>query len=144
VPVNWLVEGLRRGHADVVAGHIVVGLVAADAEVGPRRPDQFLYLRQDQAGVNQGLRRRNAVGQPRALLDVEDGEALEERDAARFDASLAVAVAHVVGNEAVGIDDGGPALALADVAPERDALPESQPALRGVALLDDGVPQDEE
>jgi hypothetical protein len=93
--------------------------------------------------ANSGWRRGDAVGQGRALLDVEDGEALEERDAARLLASLSGAVAHVVGNEAVGIDDGGAALALADVAPERDALPESQPALRGVAPLDDGVPQDE-
>jgi hypothetical protein len=144
VPVDRLVEGLRLGHPDVVAGHIVVGLVAADADVGPRRPDQFLYLRQDQAGVNRGRRRGDAVGQRRALLDVEDGEALEEGDAARLDASLMSAVAHVIGNEAVGIDDGGPALALLDVASKREGLPEGQPALRGVALFDDGVPQDEQ
>jgi hypothetical protein len=78
------------------------------------------------------------------LLDVEDGEALEEGDGTRFLASLMGAVAHVVGNEAVGIDDGVAALALADVASEREGLPESQPALGGIALLDDGVPQDED
>jgi transposase len=67
-----------------------------------------------------------------------------ERIAVAFLASLVGAITHVVGNEAVGIDDGGPALALADVAPEREGLPESHPALRGVAPVDDGVPQDED
>ena len=144
MPVDRLEEGLRRGHADVVAGHIVVGLVAADADVGARRADQLLDLRQDQAGVDRGRRRGDAVGQSLALLDVEDGEALEERDCPRFLAPLMGAVAHVVRDEAVGIDDGGPALALADVAAERQGLLEGQPALGGEALLDDGVPQDED
>ena len=50
VPVYGLEESLRRRHADEVACHIVVRLVAADADVGARCADQLLDLRQDEMG----------------------------------------------------------------------------------------------
>jgi hypothetical protein len=53
------------------------------------------------------------------LLDVEDGEALEEWDAARLLTPLVSALALVVGHEAVGIDDRGSAFSLAHMAAER-------------------------
>ena len=45
--IDGLEKSLRRRHADEVARHVVVGLVAADADVGPGCADQLLGLRQD-------------------------------------------------------------------------------------------------
>src|SRR5262245_14279814 len=73
-------EGLRRRHADEVSSHVVVGLVAADADVCAGRPDQLLGLREDQAGVDRRHRGSDAFRQSLALLGVEHGEALQERD----------------------------------------------------------------
>src|SRR5262245_38332785 len=63
---------------------------------------------------------------------------------ARFLAPLIGAVAHVVGDEAVGIDDGGAALALAHVPAEPQRLLEGEPGLPGKAVLDDGCPENED
>src|SRR3546814_17280070 len=71
-------------------------------------------------------------------------EALEERDGARRLAGFRRAPAFVVQREAVGIDDGGSALALADIAAEPERLAEGQPALAGEATLDDGAPEDQD
>ena len=57
-----------------------------------------------------------------------------------FDATFAP----IVGGEAVGIDDGRAALALADIAAEREGLAEGQPGLRRIALLDHRAPEDQD
>src|SRR3546814_5363257 len=76
--------------------------------------------------------------------DLEYREALEERDGARRLAGFRRAPAFVVRREAVGIDDGGAALALADIAAEPERLAAGQPALAGEATLDDGAPEDQD
>ena len=67
----------------------------------------------------------DVVGQVFALRRVEDREALQERDRLGFLAGLSRALLLVVGDEAVGIDDGRAALALADIAAERQRLAET-------------------
>ena len=74
---------------------------------------------------------REILRQTFALRQVEDREALQERDRLRFLAGLAAPASFVVGNEAVGIDDGRAVLALADIAAEAQRLAEGQPALAG-------------
>ena len=49
-----------------------------------------------------------------------------------------------VGNETVGIDDGGAFLAFAYMGAELQRLAESEPALAGKAALGDGAPQDQD
>ncbi|PWJ72651.1 hypothetical protein C7441_1328 [Pseudaminobacter salicylatoxidans] len=144
MPVDRLEIRLRRRHLhEVLRGHIK-GAVAADAEVDAGGPNQRLGTRLDQAG--RGRRRGNGdlLGQPVALGGVEDGEPLEERDAVRLVSGLAGASLLVLGSEAVGIDDGGAAFALADIAAERERLAEGEPALAGEAMLDDGAPEDQD
>ncbi|KIU01683.1 hypothetical protein QU38_00370, partial [Staphylococcus aureus] len=68
---------------------------------------------------------------------------LQERDRLGLVAGLAGAPLLVVGHEAVGIDDGRAALALADIAAERQRLADGEPALAGKAVLDDGAPEDQ-
>src|SRR5690606_19697234 len=58
-------------------------------------------------------------------------------------AGLAGTTLLVFRGEAVGIDDCGAVLALADIAPKRKRLPKCEPALAGKAVLDDGAPKDE-
>ena len=73
------------------------------------------------SGSTGGATAIDLVGQALALRRVEDGEALEERDRLRFVAGLRGAPAFVLRREAVGIDDGRAALALADMATEARA-----------------------
>ncbi len=139
VPVDRLEIGLRRRHLDVVLRRHIEGAFAADAEIDARRLDQRL----DQAGLRCGRRDGKVVWQILALRDIEHGEALQERNGLRFLAGLLRALVLVVWNEAVGVDDGGAALALADMAAERQRLAEREPALDGETVLDDGAPKDQ-
>ena len=143
VPVNRLEIGLRRRHLHIVMRGEVEGAAAADAEVDARRPDQRLHRRLDQSGL--GRRRGNGeiFRQPFALCQVEDGEALQERDGLRFLAGLACPLLLVVGHEPVGIDDSGAVLAFADIAAERQRLAEGDPALDRETMLDHRPPEDQ-
>src|SRR3546814_1298228 len=110
-----------RDHHIVGAGRFV-GAVAADAESNAGRGYQRFDPGFDQTGQ---WRRRNdgqLLRQVIALLRIEDREALQKRDRLGVLAGLAGALFLVVRHEAVGIDDGGAVLALADIAAEREAL----------------------
>jgi hypothetical protein len=56
------------------------------------------------------------------LREVEHGETFEEVDRVGFFAGLLRSLLLVVGNKAVGVDDRGAALALADMAAEAKRL----------------------
>src|SRR3546814_19087290 len=81
--------------------------------------------------------------QPLALRQIEHGEAFEERHAARILAAFPCASLLRFGGEAVGIDHGHAMLALADTAPGIADLTKGQPALRGIAMLEQRAPQDQ-
>ena len=85
----------------------------------------------------------DVLGQVLALRRVEDREALQERNRGGFLAGLARAPLLVVRHETVGINDGRAVLALAHIAAERERLAEGQPALAGIAMLDDSAPEDQ-
>src|SRR5690606_29366611 len=92
--------------------------------------------------------RRGVARQPFAqsltLRDVEDDEALQERHGPRLAALARGSLLFGFGSEAVCIDHGHPALALADTAARFARLPEGQPALRWPALRDHRAPQDQD
>lgn len=136
-------RGLRR-HLHVVGTGRVVGHVAADPDLYAARRDHFFGDGNDLALGQWRGRGRKVVRQTLALRGIEDGEALEERHAARVFSCLLRALTFGCGNEAIGIDDCGAAFALADRTARLARLPESQPALRGIAALDDRLPQDED
>src|SRR3546814_15090618 len=77
-----------------------------------------------------------------ALRRIEHGEAFEERHAARILAAFPCASLLRFGGEAVGIDHGHAMLALADTAPGIADLTKGQPALRGIAMLEQRAPQE--
>ena len=143
VPVDRLEERLRRRDHHIVLRGNIEGAVAADTEVDAGGLDQRLDPRLDQAGFGGRRGRRDFFGEVLALRGIEDREALEERDGLRFLARLAGAPPLVLGGEAIGIDDGRAALALAHIAAEREGLAEGQPALAWKAVLDHGAPQDQ-
>ncbi len=74
---------------------------------------------------------------------VEDGEALQERDGLWVVAGLAGTFLFFVWHETVSIDDGRTTFAFPNVAAKRQRLAESQPALAGKAVFDDGTPEDQ-
>ena len=82
MPVYGVEESLRRRHAGEVARHVVVRLVPADTNISARCADQLLDLRQNEMGGGRRRARGDVRGQALTLLDVENGEALEERDGA--------------------------------------------------------------
>src|SRR5690606_13273420 len=103
-----------------------------------------LDVRLDQAGRRWWGLDGDVLGQALALRRVEHGEALQERNAACFLSRLLGAALLVFRREAVGIDDGGAALALADIAAQRERLPEGEPMLARIAVLDHGAPEDQD
>src|SRR6185437_5687840 len=119
MPVDRLEIGLRRRHLHIVVRGHVEGAAAADAEVDARRLDQRLDGWLDQARLWRWRDHGEILGQALALCEVEDREALQERNGLRLHAGLPCPPLLVVGNEAVGIDDGCAVLALADIATER-------------------------
>jgi hypothetical protein len=84
-----------------------------------------------------------SAGTPSHCSTLKDSEALEEWYGAGRLALVVRPPAFVVRHEAVGIYDGRAPLALAYVATETQGLPERQPALDRVAVLDDGAPEDQ-
>src|SRR5581483_5020854 len=139
----WLEERGRRGHLHIVLRGVIECPVAADANLDAGRLDQGLHARLDSAWWRRRRDRRNLVRQAIALVGIEDGEALQERNGAGFPAAFRRALLRVVRHKAVGVDDRGAALALADMTAERQGLAEREPALAGEAMLDDSAPQDE-
>ena len=105
-------------------GRHVEGAVAADAEIDARRGDQRLDARFDQPRRHGWRGGRYILGQILALVGVENGEALQERDRLGVLAGLARTALLVLRHETVGIDDGGAALALADIPAKRQRLAE--------------------
>ena len=77
------------------------------------------------------------------MVGVEESETLEERDRARLFPGLRGMLALTLGNEAIGIDDGGSPLSLPDMAAEPERLTKGQPALAGEAVFNDGAPQNQ-
>src|SRR5579883_2046018 len=123
-------SGLRRDLNVVHARH-VAGARAADSEVGAGRRDQDLSVRDDRA---LGQRRRagvHVIRQAVALRDIEYGEALEERHGFRLITVVRGALALGFRDEAVGVADGGAALALAHAAAEVQRLTKGEPMLGG-------------
>lgn len=122
MPVDRLEIGVRPGHLHVILRGAVEGPVAADAKIGAGRGDQRLGLGEDQT---LGHRRRGSdkfARQVLALIGVEHGESLEERNRAGFVAVALRPLAFLAGDEAVGIDDCGAVLAFAHVAAKAQGL----------------------
>ena len=81
VPIDRLEIGVRPGHLHVILRGAVEGPVAADAEIGAGRGDQRLGLGQDQTlGHRRRGGRPDLAGKALALIGVEHGKSLEERD----------------------------------------------------------------
>ena len=87
-------------------------------------------------GSGGGATATSSAGRP-SHWAVEDSEPLQERDGLRVLAGLAGASLFVLGREAVGIDDGGAVLALADIAAEAAGglCPALNPSVRQGAAL---------
>ncbi|MET4121122.1 hypothetical protein ABIB85_007584 [Bradyrhizobium sp. JR1.5] len=118
MPIDRFEIGLGWGHLYIVFRRRIKGAVAADAEVDPGRLDQVFDPRLDQAWRRRRRRSCDLWRQAVALIAVEDREALEERNSLCLLAGLMCAALFVDGHEAVGVDDGRAALALADVTTE--------------------------
>ena len=143
VPVDRFEIGLRRWDLHEVMPRLVECALAADPEIHTGRTDQRLGLRQHEACLDRRRDRHHLVGQPFALCHVENSEPLEERDRLRFVAGLCGPAALVLRCEAVGVNDGRAALALAHMPIKAQRLAKRHPALACEALLNDGAPQDE-
>ena len=84
VPIDRFEIGRRRRHLHEIVRRVVVGACTADAEIGAGGRDQRLGSWLNLARWRRDNRRRDLLGQAIALVGVEDGKALEERDRARL------------------------------------------------------------
>ena len=144
VPVDRLEIGLWRRDLDIVFGRCVEGAIAADTKRDARGLDQGFDLGLDQAWRRWRRRGCDLIGQAVALVGVEDGKALEEWNRLRLFAGLGGASLLVAWHETVGVDDGGAAFALADMAAKRERLAKGEPALSREAVLDRRLPRGSE
>jgi hypothetical protein len=78
------------------------------------------------------------------LRHVGNSGPLEERDRLRFVAGLHGAAAFILRREAVCVDDGRIAFALAHMPIEAERLAKGQPTLACKAMLNDGAAQNED
>ena len=144
VPIDGLEERRWRRHLHVVLRRIVEGVISPDAEVYAGGLDQRLDTRLDSAWRRRRRSRRDRIREIVDLICIENREALQERNGARFATALCGAPLRIIRNEAVGINDGGAAFAFAHMTAERQRLAKRQPALAGVRLLDCFSPEDED
>src|ERR1700681_1698798 len=86
---------------------------------------------------------RQRLGQVLALVGVEHRESLEERNCIGLVSVALGSPTFLVWREAIGIDDGGALLALADVSAQAKRLAESEPALGAEAAVDHRAPENE-
>jgi hypothetical protein len=140
VPIDRFEIGSWRRHLHEIAGRIVVGARAPNAEIRAGGGDQRLG-----SGLNLIWWRRNdgssdPLGQAIALVRIEDGKTLEKWDCTRLFTGLRGAPTFVVRGEAIGIDDGRSPFALPDVTAKPERLAKCEPALSGKTVLDDGTP----
>ncbi len=144
VIIDLVKEGRLRRDLHIIRARRVKRFGPANAKVGPGRDYQRLG---NGHRLALGQRRRGngePFGQAVALVDVEQGNALEERYGARVVVVAPRPLALILGSEAVSINHGHAALALADGAASVERLGEGQPALRGMAALDDRAPQQQD
>lgn len=143
VPIDRFEIGRRRRHLHIIFCRRIESAIAADAKVDAGCLEQGLNLRLDHARRRHWRGGRDVGGQSVALIGVEDGEPLQEWNGLRLFAHLTRSAPFVGWHEAVGIDHGCAALALADMTTERKRLAEGQPALARKAALDHRPPEDE-
>src|SRR5579859_1495572 len=144
MPIDRLEIGLRRRHLHVVFGRSIEGALAANAERDASGLDQGFDRR-----LNQARRRWRSCGsdlvrQILALVSIENGKTLEERYGLHIFTGLGRTPFLVARNETIGIDDGGAAFALTNVAAERERLTEGEPTLTGKSAFDHGSPENED
>src|SRR3546814_187332 len=136
---DWL-----RRHLHEVLARDIENPFAADAKIDAARRDYVFGDGHDLAfGERFGVG-REAGAKPFALRDVEHGKAFEEGNRLGVAAGFGSAGLFGLGDEAVGIDDGGSTLALPDRSARVERLAEGQPALRGEAVVDHRTPQDQD
>src|SRR3546814_787607 len=75
---------------------------------------------------------------------IEHGKALEEGNGGWIVTIVLCPATLVIGNEAIGIYDGGAVFAFADIAAQPQSRAEGEPALRGEAMLNDRAPEDQD
>jgi len=136
VPVDGLEIGLRWWHLHKIMRRAVEGSIATDPKIDACCADQGFDLWFDQAGRWRRGDRGDVFRQAVALVGIEHREALEEGDGIGFLTGRGSPLPFVLRRETVGIDDGGAAFALADIAAEAKGLAEREPALAGIAVLD--------
>ena len=84
MPVDGLEIGIRTRHLNEIVNRAIERPLAADAEVGGRRGDQRLGVRQDKPLGNRRRGCGHPVGQALALVGVKHREPFEERDRPRL------------------------------------------------------------
>jgi hypothetical protein len=141
IKIDRLVKAFLRRGVNRIGADVVVSLGIGAVEGGTRRRNQRLGGRDRQGLRNLLLLDGVIEWQAVALGDIENGKALEERNApAAVLAAFRGVCAVRLWREGIGINDGCAALALPHIAAEGQRLLESQPAIDGEAVPKQRIP----
>ncbi|MET4386696.1 hypothetical protein ABIB73_002441 [Bradyrhizobium sp. F1.4.3] len=119
MPIDRFEIGLRWGHLHIIFRRHIKGAIATYAEVDSGRLDQSIDRRLNHAGWRWWRSGYDVRSQPVALIEIENGEALQKWNSLCLLAGLVYAALFVDRHKAVGVNDGRAALTLADVATQR-------------------------
>jgi hypothetical protein len=122
-PIDWLMEMFGSGHTDVIVLRRIIGFPAADPDISAGSADQRVCAGYDERLVPCRDLRRSRILQPLALVEVEDGKALEKCNLARLAIRPGRDSVAFPRREPVGITDGRALLPLAHVSAQCLRLP---------------------
>ena len=142
MPVDRLEEIVGPRHGDEVMAGAVIGRHLANADIGAGRCNELVGFGQNEP-IGNGLRaNEQAIRQALALVNRENGELLQEREAALSFAACVVALAMTA--LAVAVDDRRTMFAVPHRAAERRSLPEGQKAVPGKSPRNNRIPERED
>src|SRR5579871_2226258 len=144
MPIDRLEIGLWRGDLDIVFDRCVEGTATSDPEINAAGLDQGFDCRLNQPWRRWRRGRCDFVRQAITLVCVKDREAFQEWNRLRLFAVFDRTTFLVLWHKAVGVNDGGAALTLADMAAKRQRLAKRKPALSGKTVFDHGSPKDQD
>src|SRR5579864_6680930 len=118
VPIYWFEICLRRRDANKVIQNVVIRAITTNAEFYAGRADQRLGMRQDKPFGNRCRVARQFGREIFALVGVEYRKPFEEGNGVGLVSIALRPSAFLVGYKAIGVNDGGAVLALADISAE--------------------------
>lgn len=141
VPVDGFEIGLRRRDLNIIFGCCIECAISTDPKRNSAGLDQGVDRGFDAASRRRWRSGGDTIGQFLALIGVENRKSFEEWNRLRIFAGLSGASLFVIRHETIRVDNSGTTLPLTHMPSKRQRLPEREPALTAVTMLDRASPE---